>query len=132
MNTEDESFDERREMMKIIKLLSEAVLAQRQTLLPGVAAVPKFNSRSYPQKKEWRTWRGFCLEMQKLANEQRGLPGQRNRPVYKYQVANRGSFAERTIRRTMRGYGLDPDRDWPPFDWDPDQDREWHNPDSKT
>jgi hypothetical protein len=121
-----------------LQLALELVAVQRQLIeqlhLPhpppepgSLADKPDY---SQPREKDWRTWRGFCLAMQRLATDvKRQQHGRAH--VSKVAVALRAGVSEKTISRTMRGYGLHGARDWPPFDWDPDADRVWHNPDER-
>ena len=113
----------------------EVVKAQREVIgqlhLPHLPAAQNTSDRSHPHDKDWRTWRGFCLVMQRLASEVRRLQRGRGH-VSKLSVATRASVSEKTISRTMRGYGLDPRADWPPFDWLPDEESAWSNPDRRS
>jgi len=73
--------------------------------------------RRMPSNVRWHTWRGFALDLQRLE----GLVGSRERPT-KEALAMLGSDSAKTIRYTMRRYGLAPD-DWPPSTWNPDEER---------
>lgn len=81
------------------------------------------HGRGYgPSNPKHRTWRGFCLDMQRQVRE---LPS--NCKPTKINVETHGSDTVRAINYAMMGYGLRL-RDWPPGPWDPDEDRSWRSP----
>jgi len=75
-----------------------------------------------PSNPKHRTWRGFCLDMQRQVRE---LPS--GTKPSKTNVASHGVDTVRAINYAMEGYGL-PLTDWPPDHWDPDEDRPWRSP----
>jgi len=82
---------------------------------------PRPRKRAYgPGDPRWRTWRGFCMSCQKIEHELEP-------PLTKVAVATAAGCSEKTLARTMKGYGLQPEQ-WPPSTWDPNEDREWHSP----
>ncbi len=80
----------------------------------GAAEIVVRESQSHPTNPRWRTWRGFVLDLQRLAALVKAPR------VTKEAVAMLGPDSAKTITRVMEAYGLDPG-DWPPERWDPDE-----------
>jgi hypothetical protein len=124
---DDSNLDPREKLLfHVVRMQAETVRMQAA----AIAALQRANGQQHqaehhpygPANPKHRTWRGFVLDLQDI--ETRIKPPNR---VTRKAVADKAGETDRTLRRSMQGYGLRPDQ-WPPSTWNPDEDRVWHSP----
>lgn len=95
---------------------------ERERLAAEMKKVDRARPRQ-PQNRLWRTYVGFRDDMRRREQEVRKAQRETG-TVLAITIAllagHSGADSERTIRRTMEHYHLDPERDWPPSTW-PDE-----------
>lgn len=111
-------------MMATAELLREVCGWLRPSSNAATIPKPQEDEKESPQHTPsipvWRTYRGFLSDM--LMREQ--VIVERGKELDTKPILTKENFAGhtggdsvKTISRTMRDYGLDPDRNWPPSTW---------------